>query len=326
MKFVAEPRNNRMPKTSPKTDDPLPIADWVPAVAKRTVEMSEMAEKSGSGGKQSVALAGAPPANMPAPNPEEKVAVRFELPQAPKGASVEQIKSVEREFYLPPLKPGLGSIGLADFPFPAEAMKPYADDGVSLDEITKNPDKYRFRAAVLEAFTKLREYWSPGTGATQIRTTVQGPFDDKKKGEIKSEQEFWAVGIINLELLLDNLKGVEGMREGEPKRWQAHYDFALASVKARLAYMNEYNKVLGLLITDTLPALDAKIGQDGYVLVASETLKSGKDIKKMAEEAQESFQEISLKYRGTPWAIQAKQEKSVAIGLAWKAASLKMGE
>jgi hypothetical protein len=88
--------------------------------------------------------------------------------------------------------------------------------------------------------------------------------------------------------------------------------------------LNEYNKVLGNLVTETLPALDSKLGQDGYILVASDSLKSGKDVKKMAEEAQELFQEIAVKYKGTPWAIQAKQEKTIQIGLTWKAASLKM--
>jgi hypothetical protein len=183
-------------------------------------------------------------------------------------------------------------------------------------------EKYRFRAATLEAFNKLREFWSTGAGTTKIRESLQGPFDDKKKAEVKKEQEFWAIGIINLELLLDDLKGVEKLREGESKRWQANYDFAMACVKSRLAYMNEYNKLLGNIITETLPTLDAKLGQDGYLLVPSETLKSDKKIKQMAEEAAELFQEITVKYKGTPWAIQAKQEKTVQIGLTWKPATL----
>jgi hypothetical protein len=323
MKFVAEPRNNRMPKSTPITSDPLPIAEWTKAIEKRTAEMSDLAEKSGSGGKQTVALTGAAPASLTPPNPEEKVAARFEFPHPPKGAPQAEIKSVEREFNLPPLKPGLGEIALADFPFPADVMKDYAGDGVPLDEILKNKDKYKFRAAVVEALNKIRDKWTMGAGATKIRSSVDGPLNDKLKVEVKKEQEFWAVGIIELELNHDALVAVAGMRDGEPKRWQAHYDFALASIKARLAFMNEYNKLLGNLVTETLPTLDAKLGQDGYVLVASDALKSGKDIKKMAEDAQALFQEIAVKYKGTPWAIQAKQEKSVTIGLNWKAASLK---
>jgi len=326
MKFVAEPRNNRMPKTAPTAADPLPVIAWTPAIAKRTEEMSAMAEKSGSGGKQTITLAGTAPANLPAPNADEAVAVRFELPQAPKGASAAEIKGVEREFYLPPLKPGLISIALSDFPFPANVMKEYKSDSVSFEEIMKDKEKYPLRFAVLEAMNKIRDKWIPGAGATSLRQSVKGPITDTIKAEVKKEQEFWAIGIIELELQLDNLKAVASMRDAEPKRWQANYDFALASVKARLAYMNEYNKLLGNLITESLPALDPKLGQDGYTLVASENMKSGKDIKKLAEEAQELFQKITVDYKGTPWAIQAKQEKSVVIGLSWKAASLDPGK
>lgn len=324
MKFVAEPRNARMPKTTPTPADPLPVAVWAEAISKRTTEMSAMAEKSGSGGKQTVALAGTAPANLPAPNPAEAVAARFEMPQAPKGASPLEIKNVEREFNLPPMKPGLGEIGLADFPFPADVMKPYEDkDAPSIDTILKEKEKYPLRAAVVEALQKVRDKWTPGTGITRIRNSVEGPINDKLKNEIKKEQEDWALGIIELELKLTTLEGVAAMRESEGKRWQAHYDFALASVKARLAYMNEYNKLLGNLITETLPTLDPKLGHDGYTLIAAEELKSGKDVKKMATEAQALFQKITVDYKGTPWAIQAKQEKSVQIGLNWKPASLK---
>ena len=226
------------------------------------------------------------------------------------------------------MKPGLSEIGLADFPFPADVMKDYADDGVTIDAVLKDKEKYRFRAAVVEALNKVRDKWASGAGITNIRSQLEGPIDDKLKAAVKKENDDWAVGIIELELQLNNLtsKEVKEMRADEPKRWQAHYDFALAAVKSRLAYMNEYNKLLGNIVTETLPALDAKLSQDGYLLVASDALKSGKDVKKMAEEAQELFQEITVKYKGTPWAIQAKQEKSVQIGLAWKAASLKKGE
>jgi hypothetical protein len=322
MKYVAA-QNGKSTKSAPIGSDPLPITDWVKAIEKRTVELSDMAEKSGSGGKQTVALTGAAPSTWTAPNPEEKVAARFEFSQPPKGASQAEIKSVEREFFLPPMKPGLGEIGLGDFPFPADVMKPYENDGVPLDEILKNKDKYKFRASVVEALNKIRDKWTMGAGATKIRSEVAGPLNDKIKTEVKKEQEVWAVGIIELELHRDALVAVAGLKDGEPKRWQAHYDYALASVKARLAYMNEYNKLLGNLITETLPALDPKLGQDGYTLVASDVLKSGKDVKALAEEATALFQEITAKYKGTPWAIQAKQEKSVTIGLNWKAASLK---
>ncbi|MBP3957072.1 hypothetical protein J8F10_17530 [Gemmata sp. G18] len=311
------------PKASVTQADPLPITEWHAALVKRITNIGAQAEKVGSGGKQTVTLTGAPPAPLPAPDGAEKFAVRFNFPQAPKGASPVEIRSVEREFTLPPLKPGLSEVGLGEFPFPADVMKDFAADA-SVDDIKGDAEKYKLRNAVLRSLDKLREKWSNGAGTTKIRDTVNGPINDTLKAAVKKEQEFWAVSIAELELALTNLEDMAAERKTEPsKRWQAHYDFALASVKARLAYMHEYNKLLGNLMTDSVPALDAKLGQDGYTLVASETLKSGKEIKKMAEEAQTLFGEISVKYKGTPWAIQAKQEKAVAIGLNWKPASLK---
>ncbi len=326
MKFVAEPRNNRIPKPAapPAAADPIPVEVWAQAVTKRTAEMADQAEKAGSGGKQTVSLAGAAPAALAAPDPQERAAERVVFQQPPKGLSAAEIATVVREIQLPPLKPGLGDVSLADFPYSGDVMKDYTDD-VPYEEVMKDKEKYRLRVAVIEAMQKVRDKWSAKAGLTKLRTEVVGPVDDKLKKAISDEQEEWDIIAAELGLYLTVLesKEVKEQRETETKRWQANYDFAVASLKTRLAYMAEYNKVLGNVKTGTLPELDPKLGQDGYVLVASETLKSGKEVKTMAEQAQALFQEITVKYRGTPWAIQAKQEKTIVIGLNWKAASLK---
>ena len=230
MKFVAEPRNNRLPKTTATAADPIPIAEWAPAVAKRAVEMAEMAARSGNGGKQTVALAGAAPAALAPPDPAEHAAARFALPSPKPGASQAAIKSAESEFHLPPIKPGLSELALGDFPFSDDVMKDYAEDGVSIDAVLKDKEKYRFRAAVVEALNKVRDKWSVGAGVTSIRNQLEGPISDKLKAEVKKENDDWAVGIIELELQLNKLNEVKELRAEEPKRWQAHYDFALAGV------------------------------------------------------------------------------------------------
>ena len=71
------------------------------------------------------------------------------------------------------------------------------------------------------------------------------------------------------------------MRADQNKHWQANYDYARAMLKARLAFMNEYNKLLGDVLTETLPTLEAK--QDSYRLASSEKMKSKKEIVKLAE-------------------------------------------
>ncbi|MBY0460970.1 MAG: hypothetical protein K2V38_26925, partial [Gemmataceae bacterium] len=324
LRFVSDPKNKRLPDRPAATpSDSLPVADWTPALAKRVVEMGE---KAGAPGKQTVVLAGTPPSALPSFDAAEKIAARFDWPQPAKGekpAPLAEVKAIEGEFRLPPLKPELPDFGVAEQPFSADVMKDYAAD-LKIEDIRKDKDKYPLRVAVLRTLDKIREKWSGGAGAQRLRKSVEGPINDALKADVKREQEFWALSIAELEVELLELEGLKAKREEEAsKRWQAHYDFALASLKARLAYMNEYNKVLGNLVTEALPPLDAKLGQDGYALVASETLKSGKDVKKLAEDAQTLFAEIATKYKGTPWALQAKQEKTVVIGLNWKPAALK---
>ena len=48
VKYVGAP--SRAPKASPTPADPLPIAEWFPALAKRTSELDDLAEMGGSGG------------------------------------------------------------------------------------------------------------------------------------------------------------------------------------------------------------------------------------------------------------------------------------
>src|SRR5262249_31735225 len=166
-------------------------------------------------------------------------------------------------------------------PPPAELMKDYADNGMVSPE---------FKAATLKALDEIRQLWSStpgGAGGPQLREEFFTPVNDLLKKQIKIEQEFWAVGIEKLRLKNDDLDAVAGMQASQPKRWQAHYEYARAVLKARLAFMNEYNKLLGDVLTETLPALDTKLDQNAYKLASAEKMKSkGPDVLKLAEEAQ----------------------------------------
>ena len=135
-----------------------------------------------------------------------------------------------------------------------------------------------------------------------------------------SSRSTWATGIANFDLLNERLDSLAKQRDAQPLRWQAHYDYARAVVKSRLAYMNEYNLMLGNVLTETLPELDGKLRQDGYKLVAIETakMKSKKDIKQLGADAMEIFDKLIAERKGTPWAIQAKRESAVELGMSWQ--------
>jgi hypothetical protein len=202
-------------------------------------------------------------------------------------------------------------------------MKDYKSD-ITLDMALKDPNTYKFQAKTFEVIDKIRKMWTvvPGaTGGPQLRPEFVAPVDDRLKKSIKDEQDFWAIGVAELDDLNNQLDMIAGMRDGQPKRWQAHYDYARAVLKARLAFMNEYNKILGDVLTETLPPRDEKLGQDRYKLVSAEKMKSKREIQAIAAEAKEAYEKLIAEHKGTPWAIQAKRDKAFALGLAWQPAS-----
>jgi hypothetical protein len=231
-------------------------------------------------------------------------------------APAADVAAIVREFDLPPIHPGKAEEPpLARTAFPAAALKGYAADA-TLDEIRKpgNEEKHRFRLAVLDAFGTIRGLWAKGGPA--IRKEFVGPPTPAVKKAIREEQLAPARAIMALEEAVDRLEAVGPLRANEPKRWQAHYDYALAQALARLAFLHEYNRKLGDVRNDNLPDLDPAKGEDGYKLVSSEEIRAG-DIRRTAKRARERFADIAADHKGTPWAVQAKRDAAVPLGLRW---------
>lgn len=315
-RYVAN--NNRSGNKPSGPDDPIPIDEWASALGKR---VNEVTSTSPAKTKQTVKVVGSPPANLVAFNKDDPPAPRFEYPPSPKSASPTEVAAIASELALPGIKNDDGESGIANFPFPAEALAPYKAD-VPVSEIMANKDKYPLRVAVLDAYATIRDVWAKNGG--KLREQFGGKTTDEAKKEILAEQIFPAEAIPRLERAIVLLEAVEPMRTAEPKRWQAHYDYALAQCKARLAFMHEYNLALGNIRTEVLPPLDAKKGQNGYKLVATEKMKVKKEAK-YADEAKELFDKIVTGYKGSPWAILAKRERVLSLGLAWQPVNLSAG-
>ncbi|HEY3787359.1 MAG TPA: hypothetical protein VGL71_00835 [Urbifossiella sp.] len=310
-KYVGDKnRNNAKQQTA---DDPIVVDDWPNSVGRRE---SEVVAAEGKG-KQTLKVFGAVGTLMAA-NKEEAPAARFAFPASPQSASPVEVGAIASEINLPGIKKDDGESGIANFPFPAEALAPYRAD-VSVAEIMSNKEKYVFRMAVISAFDTIRDVWNPamGEGGKSLREEFFGESTDAVKKEVTTQQTFPARGIAKLDSAINLLEAVVGMREAEPMRWKANYDYALAQCKARLAWLNEYDLALGSIKTDVLPPLDKKKGQDGYRLISQEKMKVKKEAK-LAEEAKELYANIIKDYKGSPWAIQAKRDKSMSMGLAWQ--------
>jgi hypothetical protein len=114
---------------------------------------------------------------------------------------------------------------------------------------------------------------------------------------------------------LDELEKVADQRDKQPKRWQVHYDYVVAQLKLRICYANQYNLALANVRSGKLP--DLQPGQNGYRLTAETNLDKNTpaNYKEMFNEARKALTEVAKTHPNTPWAVLAKSDRTVAIGL-----------
>jgi hypothetical protein len=234
-------------------------------------------------------------------------------------SSLAEIQAIVEEFRIPPMKSTRPALVLSEYPYRDDVIATYKSD-VSLDDIKKNKQKYEFRIATLNVFQTLRDVCAvkPKGGGLQQRDSIPAAITNDLKKTIKKELDAWASGMAKLEEANFVLEKIVAQKKSQPRRWQAHYDYARAEVKFRLAFMNEYDKLMGDVLTETLPQLEKGQNHTSYKLVSSEKMKSKKDVQKLAEEAHDAFDAIVTEYKDTPWAIQAKYEKGFPLGLVWQ--------
>jgi hypothetical protein len=124
--------------------------------------------------------------------------------------------------------------------------------------------------------------------------------------------------FVNLQEALDDLKKSEEMKDAESKRWQANYDFIRARLEAQIAYLYEYQSMLGQMRKE-LPPLDPKI-HGGWKLAATAKLQGDSTGKKLAKESSKTMETLVKNTAGSPWEVLAKREKFTTLGLEWQAA------
>lgn len=304
---------NKITLKAPTSNDPIPIAELMKPVGKHVAE-----------------VAGSPQINLKQTvryfavrhdvQDEPQITDTTPVPPISSGITTE-IQAIVDEFQVPPIKGTRPPIILTEYPFRADVLADYRSD-LLLETIKKNKQKYEFQNVTLNAFQTLRDVWViKPKGGLQRREYISAPVTNDLKKEIKKELDAWGIGIAKLEEIDLSLAKIADLKKSQQRRWQAHYDFARAIVKARLAYMNEYDKLMGEVLTESLPTLDKAKNQNSYHLVSSEKMKSKKDIQKLAADAQDAYTALIAQYKGTPWAVQAEYEKSLTYGLVWQPAN-----
>ncbi|MFM8274637.1 MAG: caspase domain-containing protein [Gemmata sp.] len=295
------------PKTGP--GDPVPVDDIHKGAAKAVAAVAGTL-----GLKQTPALAGAAPKGASEYDPKAAPAKRFEWPAPPKGAPAADVKAVLAELALPPLIEDDSSI-VERLTFHADALKGHAAD-VPPEEAMKNTDKYPLRVATLRALQAVRDAWPAGLREGKGITALSAPVTERGKKPYIDAQEPVALALVRLESELELLAAAVPHRAKETKRWQAHYDYALADLNLRLAVLNEYNLLLARVRTESLPDLPA--GAPGWRLVPAPELKSRREVKALLTRAHEGFARVAAEHEDTPWAVLAKRSRAFTPGLQWE--------
>jgi hypothetical protein len=308
---------------------PLPFDQaLVDAVNKRIKELVG-AQKF----EQTSRLSGSPPAAGAAYDPAEPMPPPLTLkePASPGGqlAGFAEVNGILNEIkLLPPVRQTragedrlLQAYNLP--PFPAKVLGTYKRDDYKsvkevLDRYQQDPQGFAkahpVRALLLDAAEALRK-----SAKINMRETLFGPIDPKKKTAFLKEQREPGMMIFELEQVLGQMQtlGTEDLDKETSKRWRANFDFTTARLKARLVYIYEYSFLLGQVRRDELPALEP--GQDGWRVGSRKKIQvTEPKAKTYAKEVATAWKEIQKSYPDTPWAVLAHRESLVALGLEWR--------
>lgn len=315
--------------------DALPIGDLV------TKANAFMKENLGGGaammGKDDKAeapmaqvcrLSGKEPDAGADPNPTEPAPAQIAFQKGDKNdANLAVAKTILDEIKnFSPMKmsqvPQLSSMTLAALPGAGKEIDDYKDEGFNPftadgSTLAAMKGKFPLRVMSYEISNKLKEFIN--LPMREVLNNPGGPLDAKAKSRFLLEQKDPALAVLDLEELLADAKKLADNRDDEKsKRWQAHFDLSLARLQSRLVYIYEYNNLIALIRSDSLP--DLTPAHTGWRVNTSNKIQIKEaSVKAMAKDANRTWERLSKEYPGTPWAIIAKREKNVSMGLQWVA-------
>ncbi len=267
-------------------------------------------------------------------NPGEPLATLPPLPKPPdmtaNPKSVQLVKSVLDEIGTPAVK-----VSRLDNSLHFEMLPPFPEAGLAQYAATPPPEGSTLRMAVMKARATLwavaaesKRLPEPlnsevnkikadlGVNLTVLRDGYRAPTNEKqfKDGVISDERKVAKILVELMDAEEELMKAGE-TRDKECKRWQANYDFTLARLQAQIAYLFEYQSMLGSIRKEYPPR---EPGQSGWKLASQKKLIGDTNGKRHAKKSGETYEKMLTDYAGTPWEILAKREKLTALGLDWK--------
>jgi hypothetical protein len=297
-------------KKLPEPGDDIPVERFGTWMTEKLGEA--VFNKYGQDRKQTVKVTVKRRGDAVAFNAEEPMPARFAFPTPPPSADPRAVMQIVREIDVPPVKAfreDAPPAAISDIlPFKEETLQPYL-----AGELAAGAKPNAFQEAVLAAVEGMR---AVGVGSGKdLPEEFGGQESDKEKADFKRIQEVPAKVEFLLGDLRDALQEVGAMKDKQPKRWQAHYEYVLAQLKLRMCYANQYNLALANVRGGKFP--DLKPGENGYRLTAETALDklTPSEYKEMFAEAKKALNAIIKEHPNTPWALLAKGDRTLSIGL-----------
>jgi hypothetical protein len=238
---------------------------------------------------------------------------------------------LDKEIGVPPVKVSVNDLAVNyDLlpPFADEALKQYDQAGDPDSKLQKAVHKAR---VVLWAVSTSNEPDELSSEVRKVREELKvnltvlregyrappgGRAENNFKTQVLEDERMVADILLPLNETLEELKAAGSERDQAPKRWQANYDFMLARLQAQIAYLYEYQSMLGQMRKE-FPRRDPAL-HGGWRLAAQTELTGDATGKRLAKNSRKLLDQMVKEYAGTPWEVLAKREKLTALGLEWK--------
>jgi hypothetical protein len=309
-----------------RPEEPLPLEQYVEVVNRRMkgeLEPLKFVQESRLTGRE--AEGGAPyDKNEPPPPPPSLGTVVVHKDD------VRRIRKVLDEIGTPPVK-----VSANDFSVHYEVLPPFSPAALKKYDDAGGDPNSKLRAAVRKARVLLWAIY-PGKPPQDLAAAVtkarQGltvnlhvlqegyrapaaAAENQFKQRVLRDEENVARLMLYLNEMLDELRAAGEDRDKETRHWQANYDFMLARLEAQIAYLYEYQSMLGG-IRKEFPPRDPGV-HGGWKLAAQMNLQGDATGKKLAKGSRKTLDQLIKDHAGTPWEVLAKREKLTALGLEW---------
>jgi hypothetical protein len=310
-----------------RPEEPLPLERYVEAVNRRMqkeLEPLRLVQVSRLTGQEPEGGAPYDPNEPPPPPPSLGTALAHKDDR-------ERIRQVLDEVGTPPVK-----VSPDDFGVNYEVLPPFAPAALKRYDGAGGDPNSKVRKAVRKARALLWAIY-PGTPprdlAEAVRKVRQGltvnlhvlqegyrapaaAAENRFKQQVLRDEENVARLMLHLNEMRDELKAAGENRDQETRHWQANYDFMLARLEAQIAYLYEYQSMLGS-IRKEFPARDPGV-HGGWKLAARRDLQGDATGKRLARSSRKILDQLAKDHAGTPWEVLAKREKLTALGLEWQ--------